>query len=63
MVIEKVLDKEHLDEEKIVVYVKAMLLDKVNALPKKTQEHIVDCEVCSLRVIRLYKLMKAFPAD
>ena len=63
MVIDGVLDTEHLEEESVVLYVEAMLLDKVHLLPKKICEHTINCEACSLRVIRLYKLMKAFSID
>ena len=60
MVTESGLEIGHLGDENVVLYVEAMLLEKVHLLPKKIQKHIVNCEECSIRVMRLYKLMKAF---
>lgn len=60
MVIERVLDTDHLNEQHIALYVEAMLLDRVHLLPRKVRKHIAACDDCSMRVIRLYKLMKAF---
>lgn len=48
----------HLDDNNIALYVDALILDKVEALPASVLEHVEDCMKCKTSIIGLFEVLK-----
>jgi len=51
-------DEGHLHDNYIALYVDALILDKVEALPIPVLEHVEDCMKCKTGIIELFEILK-----